>query len=75
MDFSNEVLNKNSYRFFNTCDYSSSRSPIRTVIEFLVSPGGGGGDTRPLPRDGGVEELHKNPTLTVGPHPMVWTRD
>jgi len=28
--------------------------------------------TRPLPRDGGVEELHEDPT--VGPHPKVWTR-
>jgi len=32
----------------------------------------GGGATRPLPRDGGVEELHGDPT--VGPHPKVWTR-
>jgi len=31
---------------------------------------GGGGDTRPLPRDGGVEELHGDPT--VGPRPKVW---
>jgi len=28
---------------------------------------GGGGATRPLPRDGGVEELHGDPT--VGPCP------
>jgi len=33
---------------------------------------GGGGTTRPLPRDGGVEELHGNPT--VGPRPKVCTR-
>jgi len=26
----------------------------------------------PLPRDGSVEELHRDPT--VGPHPKVWTR-
>jgi len=31
-----------------------------------------GGATRPLPRDGGVEELHGDPT--VGPRPKVWTR-
>ena len=35
--------------------------------------GGGGGTTRPLPRDGGVEELRGDPT--VGPHPKVWTID
>jgi len=33
---------------------------------------GGGGATRPLPRDGGVEELQGDPK--VGPHPKVWTR-
>jgi len=27
--------------------------------------------TRPLPRDGGVEEHHGDPT--VGPRPKVWT--
>jgi len=32
----------------------------------------GGGATRHLPRDGGVEELHGNPT--VGPRFKVWTR-
>jgi len=32
----------------------------------------GGGATRPLRRDGGVEELHGDPT--VGPRPKVWTR-
>jgi len=36
-------------------------------------PGGGGGATRPLPRDGGVEELHRD--LTVGPHPKVYIID
>ena len=35
--------------------------------------GGGGGTTRPLPRDGGAEELREDPT--VGPHPKVWTID
>ena len=35
--------------------------------------GGGGGTTRPLPRDGGTEELCGDPT--VGPHPKVWTID
>ena len=34
---------------------------------------GGGGTTRPLPRDGGVEELRGDPT--VGPHPKIWTID
>jgi len=33
---------------------------------------GDGGATRPLPGDGGVEELHGDPT--VGPGPKVWTR-
>ena len=33
----------------------------------------GGGTTRPLPRDGGAEELRGDPT--VGPHPKVWTKD
>jgi len=33
---------------------------------------GGGDTTRPLPRDGGVEELPGDPT--VGPRPKVWTR-
>ena len=35
--------------------------------------GGGGGTTRPLLRDGGAEELRRDPT--VGPHPKVWTID
>ena len=39
----------------------------------FVPGGGGGGTTRPLPRDGGVEELRGDPT--VGPHPKVWTID
>ena len=34
---------------------------------------GGGGTTRPLPKDGGVEELRGDPT--VGPHPKIWTID
>ena len=34
---------------------------------------GGGGTTRPLPKDGGAEELRGDPT--VGPHPKVWTID
>jgi len=34
--------------------------------------GGDGGATRPLPKDGGVEELHGDPT--VGPRPLVWIR-
>jgi len=32
----------------------------------------GGGATQSLPKDGGVEELHGDPT--VGPRPKVWTR-
>ena len=32
---------------------------------------GGGGTTRPLPRDGGAEELRGDPT--VEPHPEAWT--
>ena len=31
----------------------------------------GGGTTRPLPWDGGAEELRRDPT--VGPYPKVWT--
>ena len=35
-------------------------------------PGGvGSGTTRPLSRDGGAEELHRD--QIVGPHPKVWT--
>jgi len=30
------------------------------------------GNKKVLPRDGGVEELHGDPT--VGPRPKVWTR-
>ena len=39
----------------------------------FVPGGGGGGTTRPLPRDGGTEELRGDPT--VRPHPKVWTID
>jgi len=38
----------------------------------LKLKGGGSGTTRPLPRDGGVEKLHRDPT--VRPRPKVWTR-
>ena len=38
-----------------------------------LKTGGGGGTTRPLPRDGGAEELRGDPT--VGPYPKVWTLD
>jgi len=38
----------------------------------LLTLSGGCGATRPLPRDGGVEELHRDPT--VGPRPKIWTR-
>jgi len=37
-----------------------------------LDSGNRGGATRPLPRDGGVEELHGDPT--VGPRPKVCTR-
>ena len=43
------------------------------AIATNYSNGGGGGTTRPLPRDGGAEELRGDPT--VGPHPKVWTID
>jgi len=33
---------------------------------------GGVGAIRPLPKDGGVEELHEDSTL--GPYPKVWSR-
>jgi len=34
--------------------------------------GGGDGATQPLPRDGDMEQLHRDPT--VGPRPKVWNR-
>jgi len=37
-----------------------------------MKKGFGGGATRPLPKDEGVEELYGD--LTVGPRPKVWTR-
>jgi len=41
--------------------------------ETIKGPFGDGvGATRPLPRDGGMEDLHGDPK--VGPHPKVWTR-
>jgi len=40
---------------------------------FLSNMGRGGGVTRPFPRGGGVEELHRDPT--VGPRPKVWNKD
>ena len=42
-------------------------------LQFFLIAGDDGGTTRPLPRDGGAEELHGDPT--VGPHPKVWTID
>ena len=46
-----------------------------TLKRFSVSAygGGGGGTTRPLPRDGGAEELRGDPIIR--PHPKVWTID
>jgi len=55
------------------------RSKDRVMLKTYNGPNGifayrgGGGATRPLPRDGGVEELHGD--LTVGPRAKVWTRD
>ena len=46
--------------------------PSNIIVAFACF-GGGGGTTRPLPRDGGAEELRGDPT--VGPHPKVWTID
>jgi len=48
----------------------SSRSPSNRPEESQRQFGGGA--IRPLPRDGGVEELHGDPT--VGPHSKVWAR-
>jgi len=47
---------------------------MRKLIREAVSQRnhGGGGATRPLPRDGGMKKLHGDPT--VGPRPKVWTR-
>ena len=42
-------------------------SQMKQSLEY----GGGGGTSRPLPRDGGMEELRENPT--VGLHLKVWT--
>ena len=62
------------------CDIGSSVSPSGVKsnphpasIDETNIIGGGGGTTRPLPRDGGAEELRGDPT--VGPHPKVWTID
>jgi len=41
-----------------------------TIVE--GPPDDGGGATRPLPRDGDVEELDGDPI--IGPRPKVWTR-
>jgi len=40
----------------------------QNISKKLVS----GGATQPLPRDGGVEDLHGDPT--AGPRPTVWAR-
>jgi len=39
----------------------------------LKDQGGGGGATRPIPRDGGAEEILGD--QTVRPRPKAWTRD
>ena len=51
---------------------ASNRYPSN-VFRVAKVGGGGGGTTRPLPRDGGAEELRGD--STVGPHPKVWTID
>jgi len=41
-----------------------------SVVNLRLVNRGGGGATRPLPRDWGMKELHGDPT--VGPRPKVW---
>jgi len=55
---------------FMSLKYPLDGQEINACLVCRVS--GVGGATRPLPRDGGVEELHGDPT--VGPRPKVWTR-
>jgi len=45
----------------------------RKTAFFKKGLDGGGGATRTLPRDGGVEGLHGNPT--VAPRPKFWKKD
>jgi len=45
---------------------------LRSFQITLNHGGGGGGATRPFQRDGGVEELHGDPTVRT--RPKVWTR-
>ena len=57
-------------------DFSFSTESSIDYIDFQnfsIFVVGGGGTTRPLPRDGGAEELRGDPA--VGPHPKVWTID
>jgi len=44
---------------------------VKSRLEFLIMWKHGGA-TQPLPRDGGMEELYRGPT--VGPLSKVWTR-
>ena len=53
--------------------YFKSFADVKTNKNAAATHRGGGGTTRPLPRDGGAEELRGDPT--VGPHPKVWTID
>ena len=57
-------------------NFHKKKKQVRCYLKALTAVmgvGGGGGTTRPLPRDGGAEELCGDPT--VGPHPKVWTID
>jgi len=45
---------------------------IEKINKLLIHWPTGGGATRPLQRDGCMEELHRDPT--VGSCPKVWTR-
>ena len=67
-----------TWGFFFGGSGHGSESSCQLSAYYKVFPGlhvfrGGGGTTRPLPRDGGAEELRGDPT--VGPHPKVWTID
>ena len=52
---------------------STELTGFRMIVVSTTPGGGSGGTTRPLLRDGGVEELRGDPT--IGPHPKVWTID
>jgi len=61
--------NVRAFRGGNMFYYRAGRQRQAEVsLKHSVSNGGA---TRPLPRNGGVEELHGDPTF--GPRPKVWT--